>query len=318
MFRHGRRLFSATAAAALANLSAESSYSSLLSACEEHQLDDGRLGRSCKLLVSLPSSYNTGAVRYPVLYVLDADHPCLFSLVATAARYGRLAAVAANRSYFPDFIVVGVSQGEEQLSAPPSIVTSAIVEHVDFAFRTRPYAEMRALLGYGRGADSVIGCVGDEATSGRFGHLLIGSPTGAEALGAASSRVAASSAPAPAVYLAIDGQEGDAMLQAVRGLHVTLEAAAASADATAARTRSVVRVDRDGTQHVESVASTGAADEGAQAPPVTAATLHVLAGEAPPMAVFAFAAHAVGWLGSRMEREKIARLHRHLPWHEFR
>ena len=35
-------------------------------------------------------------------------------------------------------------------------------------------------------------------------------------------------------------------------------------------------------------------------------------------APFAFVAHAVEWLAERIERDKIERLHRHLPWHEFR
>jgi hypothetical protein len=73
----------------------------------------------------------------------------------------------------------------------------------------------------------------------------------------------------------------------------------------------MVHVDRDGHQRVEELES--APDSGA-----AAVTLDVMVGEGARTAPFAFAARAVEWLAARMERAKIERLHRHLPWHEFR
>jgi hypothetical protein len=284
----------------------------LFSTCEEHPLHGGAEGPHC-LLVSLPLSYTPSASeRHPVLYVLGGE-PYLFSLVATAARIGKYTASLEQRSWYPDLIVVGISSDVAGATAVPelwnanrqvalSVVASAI-EHVDATYRTQPYAGGRAIIGHGLGGDVLARALCDDALEG-FESYMIGSPT------CLDTRITTSSEPpkAKAALVCVGSEERDEAQQAAKRLHRTLQAALGG---KAGEMHAMVHVDRDGHQRVEELES--APDSGA-----AAVTLDVMVGEGARTAPFAFAARAVEWLAARMERAKIERLHRHLPWHEFR
>lgn len=185
-----RRAALAVAASASASACAQHANSTPLvfSTCVEHHVRADGIDHC--VLVSLPLSYQKAATSYPVLYVLHGE-PLLFSLVATAARVGRYTATLAERTWYPDLIVVGVTREHADVqktwrTEPPTLsAMKHAMAFVDGTYRTRPYADARALIGHGRSGDSVARALTDEAAAD-FGHFLIGSPIPAEGAGPVS------------------------------------------------------------------------------------------------------------------------------------
>ena len=285
--------------------------------------------------VALPSPPSAAERRkrqaHHTIYVLDMAGDLFQHVVRAAAAQAR-AAEAEGRSWAPDLLVVGVVP-ERRRADPASLtrfVSDTVVPFIDESYRTKPYASGRVLCGNGDGGAGT-GTGGAVARAllenhvERFGHYLVGCPSEEDA----GAVAAAAAAPEPrrlprSVYLWSDA--GSTRTGALRRLDARLNGAVCAADADVPRA-SVVRVDRDGNQRVESLTQVRACDS-AEAPgeePNAAATtaggsrissLHVSADGR--LGDDAFATHAVEWLARRLEQSKIDSLGTLMPWSEFR
>ena len=316
------------------------------------RVHEHRLGKCC-VRVSLPSSYSEAELtRYPVVYVLGAE-PLLFVLVSAAARIGKCTATLAGRSWYPDFVVVGLSSdgtAAEANAGRPAVISEACkrsgvveagfegelslqaIDVIDDAYRTKPFASGRALIGHGRAGGAVACALHNEEMRAHFGHYLIGSPdymvrpeksalVEMPSLDAARPRW---TRPPCSVYVWVGDEEAADVRSLAQRVHddALSNANFSGCEESSGGAMAVVRVDRHGHQRLEPALTPASTPLSmpASAPDNTAERIVLvrMAGESERTSAFSFAVHAVEWLAARMERAKIEQLHRHLPWHEFR